>query len=49
MVADGRDRLAVVWWISTMPGLAIMMTVLSMNLFGDWLGDRLDPRLRQLG
>ena len=49
MVSDGRDRLAVAWWISTMPGLAIMMTVLSMNLFGDWLRDRLDPRLRQLG
>jgi peptide/nickel transport system permease protein len=49
MVSDGRDRLAVAWWISTMPGLAIMCTVLSMNLFGDWLRDRLDPRLRQLG
>ena len=48
MVSDGRDRLAVAWWISTMPGLAIMCTVLSMNLFGDWLRDRLDPRLRQL-
>ena len=48
MVADGRDRLAVAWWICTMPGVAIMLTVLSMNLFGDWLRDRLDPRLRQL-
>ncbi len=48
MVADGRDRLAVAWWISTMPGLAIMLVVLSMNLFGDWLRDKLDPRLRQL-
>ena len=48
MVADGRDRLAVAWWISTMPGLAIMVTVLAMNLFGDWLRDVLDPRLRQL-
>ena len=48
MVSDGRDRLAVAWWISTMPGLAIMVTELSMNLFGDWLRDRLDPRLRQL-
>ena len=48
MVSDGRDRLAVAWWISTMPGFAIMLTVLSMNLFGDWLRDRLDPRLRQL-
>jgi peptide/nickel transport system permease protein len=48
MVADGRDRLAVAWWISTMPGVAIMVVVLSMNLFGDWLRDKLDPRLRQL-
>ena len=47
MVSDGRDRLAVAWWISTIPGLAIMLTVLSMNLFGDWLRDTLDPRLRQ--
>jgi peptide/nickel transport system permease protein len=31
-----------------MPGVAIMLTVLSMNLFGDWLRDQLDPRLRQL-
>lgn len=48
MVADGRDRLAVAWWISTVPGVAIMMVVLSMNVFGDWLRDKLDPRLRQL-
>ena len=48
MVADGRDRLAVAWWISTMPGLAIMFIVMSMNIFGDWLRDVLDSRLRQL-
>ena len=48
MVSDGRDRLAVAWWISTVPGLAIMAVVLSMNIFGDWLRDKLDPRLRQL-
>ena len=48
MVADGRDKLAVAWWISTIPGLAILLTVMSMNLFGDWLRDTLDPRLRQL-
>ena len=48
MVADGRDRMADAWWISTMPGLAIMMTVMSLNLLGDWLRDTLDPRLRQL-
>ena len=48
MVSDGRDRLAVAWWISTMPGLAIMFIVMSMNIFGDWLREVLDPRLRQL-
>ena len=35
------------WWMALFPGLAIMLTVLSMNLTGDWLRDRLDPRLRQ--
>ena len=49
MVAAGRDKLAGgVWWISTFPGIAIMLTVMSLNLFGDWLRDKLDPRLRQL-
>ena len=48
MVADGRDRLADAWWIATMPGVAIMLTVMSLNVFGDWLRDTLDPRLRQL-
>jgi peptide/nickel transport system permease protein len=48
MVADGRDRLADAWWIATIPGVAIMLTVMSLNLFGDWLRDKLDPRLRQL-
>ena len=48
MVADGRSRLADAWWIATMPGLAIMLTVMSLNLFGDWLRDTLDPRLRQM-
>ena len=48
MVADGRDRLVDGWWIATIPGLAIMLTVMSLNQFGDWLRDTLDPRLRQL-
>ncbi len=48
MVSDGRDQLAEFWWISTLPGLAIMLTVMSLNLFGDWLRDALDPRLRQM-
>ena len=49
MVSDGRDKMAGgIWWISTFPGVAIMLTVVSLNLFGDWLRDTLDPRLRQL-
>ena len=48
MVADGRDRLVDGWWIATLPGLAIVFTVVSLNIFGDWLRDTLDPRLRQL-
>ena len=48
MVADGRDRLADAWWIATIPGVAILLTVMSLNLFGDWLRDKLDPRLRQI-
>ena len=48
MVADGRDRLSDGWWIATLPGIAILLTVMSLNLFGDWLRDTLDPRLRQL-
>jgi peptide/nickel transport system permease protein len=48
LVADGRDFIATSWWLSVIPGLAIMVTVLSMNVFGDWLRDHLDPKLRQL-
>lgn len=48
MVADGRTRLADAWWIATMPGIAILLTLMSLNLFGDWLRDTLDPRLRQI-
>ncbi len=48
MVADGRDHIASAWWIAVMPGIAIMLTVLSMNMMGDWLRDKLDPKLRQV-
>ncbi len=48
MVAEGRDYLVDAWWVATMPGLAIVVTVMSINLFGDWLRDKLDPRLRQI-
>lgn len=48
MVAEGRDYTATAWWVSFFPGLAILATVLSFNLFGDWLRDALDPTMRQL-
>lgn len=48
MVAEGRDYLDHAWWVATFPGVAILLTVLSVNFFGDWLRDRLDPRLRQI-
>jgi peptide/nickel transport system permease protein len=48
MLADGRAYIGRAWWLTTLPGLAILLTVLSINLLGDWLRDRLDPRLRNL-
>ncbi len=46
MVADGRNYLLNAWWVSTMPGLAIVGLVLAINLFGEGLRDILDPRLK---
>ena len=48
MVAEGRDYLQTAWWTSVFPGIALFLTVMSLNFLGDWLRDRLDPRLRQL-
>jgi peptide/nickel transport system permease protein len=45
MLAEGRDYLSNAWWVSTMPGLAIMLTVLGINLLGDGLRDVFDPQL----
>jgi peptide/nickel transport system permease protein len=45
MLADGRVYLSTAWWLATFPGLAILITVLGINLFGDGLRDTLDPRL----
>jgi peptide/nickel transport system permease protein len=45
MLAEGRDYMSFAWWFTTFPGLAIMLTVLSINFIGDWLRDYLDPRL----
>jgi peptide/nickel transport system permease protein len=48
MVSDGRNLIDKAWWISFFPGLAIGLVVLSGNFLGDWIRDKLDPRLRQL-
>jgi peptide/nickel transport system permease protein len=48
MVADGRNFLDTAWWISLFPGLAIGLVVLSGNFLGDWIRDKMDPRLRRL-
>ncbi len=46
MVAEGRNYIMTAWWVSTLPGLAILILVLSINLFGEGLRDILDPRLK---
>jgi peptide/nickel transport system permease protein len=49
MLADGKKGLLVgYWWLTVLPGGCIMLMVLSANLLGDWLRDKLDPQLRQL-
>ncbi len=46
MLADGREYIQSAWWIALVPGLAISLTVLGINLVGDWLRDYLDPRMK---
>jgi peptide/nickel transport system permease protein len=48
IISDGRIYMSTAWWIPTFAGVAIMITVLGANLLGDWLRDKLDPRLRQV-
>jgi len=48
LVAEGRNVMDSAWWVSTFPGIAILLVVLSFNLLGDWLRDTLDPNLRTL-
>ncbi|MBN2040871.1 MAG: ABC transporter permease [Spirochaetes bacterium] len=48
MVNDGRNYLETAWWISFFPGFCIGLVVLSCNYLGDWIRDKLDPRLRRL-
>lgn len=46
MLSGGRQYLRYAWWVTTFPGIAIMITILSLNLLGDGLRDALDPRLK---
>jgi peptide/nickel transport system permease protein len=47
ILTDGKANIEIAWWLSLFPGMAILITVLSYNLFGEGLRDALDPRLRQ--
>jgi len=47
MLADGRTYLQSAWWVSVFPGVAILLTVLGLNLLGDWLRDTLDPKTQK--
>jgi peptide/nickel transport system permease protein len=44
MLSDGRSYMGVAWWMTVMAGLAILISVLCVNVLGDWLRDRFDPR-----
>src|SRR5207248_5337270 len=48
MVLDGVEPIRVAWWVSLFPGVAILLVVMAINLVGDWLRDRLDPRHSQV-
>jgi peptide/nickel transport system permease protein len=47
MISDGLQYIQTAWWMSLVPGIALVLMVLAMNLLGDWLRDVLDPKLRQ--
>lgn len=47
MIAEGRNYLLTAWWMSAIPGAMLMLTALSINLVGDWLGDAIDPKRRR--
>jgi len=47
MLADAREFITSAWWVVTFPGLAILITVLAINLFGDGLRDALDPKMKR--
>ena len=47
MVSAGRDYLINQWWLAILPSLVILVIMLQVSLVGDWLRDKLDPRLRE--
>jgi ABC-type dipeptide/oligopeptide/nickel transport system permease subunit len=47
MVADGREFLLGAWWVSTFPGIAILLLVLAINIFSQSLRDAFDPRIQE--
>jgi hypothetical protein len=46
MLSDARNYMQVAWWLPTFPELALLVTLLGINIVGDWLRDTLDPTLR---
>lgn len=48
MIAEGRQLVWTAPWVASFPGIAMAVTLLAMNMFGDWLRDKLDPKLRQV-
>jgi peptide/nickel transport system permease protein len=48
MISDGLPYMTTAWWLSVIPGFALLLLVFAMNIFADWLRDALDPRLRQV-
>jgi dipeptide transport system permease protein len=47
MIADNRDYIFAAWWVVTLPGLMVLISVLAFNLMGDGLRDALDPKLKR--
>ncbi len=48
-IQNGQDRLRTQWWIATVPGIGIVLSVIGINLLGDWLRDALDPNIEGEG
>jgi peptide/nickel transport system permease protein len=48
MLGEGREYFTTAWWLTTFPGIAIMLAALSANMLGDSIRDFLDPQLRKL-